>query len=187
MRRCASAALALCLAVTPAAADEFTDVVEGALEAYRDGDRELAREELDFAMKLLGEMKAAGLVEFLPPPLPGWTRQIEDAATAGAAGFAMMGGGSAASASYLRGTEEFSISIMADSPVVSGMAAMLSGMSSLGGGRTVRIQRVQFTVSDGEMQGVVGGRTLVQVSGSAATEDKEAHLEAMDLRGLADF
>jgi hypothetical protein len=189
MPRPIAATLALALALgpaLPAAADEFEEVIESALEAYRDGDVTIAREELDYAIKLLTEMKAAGLVEFLPEPLEGWRREIGDVSGA-AAGFAMLGGGTTAEARYVRGGEEFSISIVANSPMVSGIAAMISGMGAVGGGRVMRIQRQQFTVQDGEIQGVVGGSVLVQASGSAAVEDMQAHIETMDLRALGEF
>lgn len=189
MRRTIATGLALALALgaaAPAAADEFEEVIESALEAYRDGDVTVAREELDYAIKLLSEMKAAGLVEFLPAPLEGWSREIGDASGA-AMGFAMLGGGTTAEATYVRGGEEFTISLVANSPMVSGIAAMISGMGTMGAGRTTRIQRQQFTVQDGEIQGVVGGSVLVQASGSAPVEAMQAHIETMDLRALAEF
>lgn len=173
-------------AALPAAADEFEEVVAGALEAYRSGDITVAREELDYAMKLLTELKAEGLVAFLPQALPGWTRIDGEAGGAGAA-FAAFGGGTVAGATYSRGTEEFTLTLVANAPMVSGMAAMISGMGAMAGGRTIRIQRQQFVAKEGELQGVVGGSVLVQASGSAALEDMQAHVEAMDLAALAGF
>ena len=76
---------------------------------------------------------------------------------------------------------------MANSPMVSGVAAMITGMAAMGGGKPIRIQRTQFGVNDGEMQGVVDGDVLVSVSGDASVEDKTAHIEAMDLKALGDF
>ena len=75
-----SLALLPFLAFAPAAsADEFTDVIAGALEAYEKGDITVAREELDYAMKLLTDLKAQSLAGFLPAALPGWTRTEADA------------------------------------------------------------------------------------------------------------
>jgi hypothetical protein len=183
----ASGLLALVLsAPTPLLADEFEDVMESALSAYREGDMAAAREDLDYAVTLLQEMKAAGLVEHLPPPLPGWVREEADAQNAGAA-FAMLGGGVTAAARYVRGSDDFTITLVANSPMVSGIAAMVSGMGAMGGGRTVRIQREQFVVNESEIQGVVDGAVLVQASGSASAEDMQAHIEAMDLPALGAF
>lgn len=180
-------ALALVLAATqPAAADEFTDVVESALEAYAEGDIAAATEELDFAKQLLTEMKAQSLSVYLPEPLDGWTREAADAGGAMPA-LGMFGGGTAAAASYSRGTEELTITLLANSPMVSGIGAMVSGLAAVGSNRPVRIQRTQFSVDGENMQGVVGGKVLVSVEGNASIEDKTAHLEAMDFRALGNF
>jgi hypothetical protein len=185
MTRTTLAALAVLLAAGPLSADEFTEVVEGALGAYADGDITAAREDLEYALKLLSEMKAEGLVAFLPEPLDGWQRELSEVQAGGA--FAMFGGGTTASATYLRGGDEFTITLVANSPMVAGMGAMISGLGTMGGGRTIRIQRQQFAVTDGEIQGVVAGSVLVQASGQAPVEAMQAHLETMDMRGLGEF
>jgi hypothetical protein len=187
MNRIAAAAFACALATLPAvvAADEFTDTMDDALAAYRAGDYDAARDDLDYALKLLNDLKAAGLADFLPAALPGWTRS-ENAETA-TMPIPMLGGGSTASASYTDGTDAFTVTLVANSPMISGMAAMLSGLATLGGGRTIRVQRETFQINDDEIQGVVNGKVLVSISGDAAVEDKQAHLEAMDLRALGNF
>ncbi len=184
MRKIAIAvAMAAGLAV-PVGADEFEEVVEGALEAYREGDMTLAREDLNYAVGLLNQIKAEELARFLPEPLDGWTRERDEAASGG---MAMFGGGTGATATYSRGDDEFTLSLMADSPMVTGMAAMFSGMVSMGGNQSLRIQRQQFAAGDGEISGVVGGKVFVQAEGSATMEDMQAHIEAMDLRALAEY
>ena len=185
--RLSIAAIVLVLAAVPAAADEFTDVMDNALKAYREGDISVAQEELEYAGKLLNELKAASLSKFLPPAQPGWTRTDETDPEGAGAAMAMLGGGAAASASYSRGADEFTLTLVANSPMVSGIGAMITGMSSIAGGKPVRIQRTQFTVTEDEMQGVVDGKVLVSVSGAASVEDKTAHLEAVDFDALADF
>lgn len=187
MRPLTPAVLAL-LVLTggPAAADEFTDVLEGALKAYREGDVVGAREDLDYAVKLLAEKKAESLATFLPAAPAGWTRSDAEAEGAGMA-MAMLGGGTAAAASYRRGAEAFTLTLVANSPMVSAISAMVSGVASIAGTETRRIQRVQFAVNEGELQGVVGGKVLVSASGTAAVEDMVAVIEAMDLRKLGEF
>jgi hypothetical protein len=179
------AALALLLA-SPAAADEFTDTLEGALKAYREGDIGGAREDLDYAGKLLTAMKSEQLAKFLPPALPGWTRQEASEEEAGGM-MAMFGGGTTAAASYTRGEEEVTITLVADSPMLSGIGAMISGMAGLAGGKPIRVQRTEFTDQDGTLQGMVNKRVMVAVSGDASVEDKTAFLEAMDFKALGDF
>jgi hypothetical protein len=180
------AALVLAVSFQPLRADEFEDVVADALEAYRDGDIDYARDEMNYAIGLLNQIKAEELAGFLPEPLAGWEREMEGAASDGM--MSMLGGGTAASAIYRRGDdEEFTITLTADSPMVSGMAAMFSGMASMGGTETARIQRTVFSVAEGEVQGVVGDKVLVQASGSAPADAMRAHIESMDLRALGEF
>jgi hypothetical protein len=188
MTRLARAAAALLVAAAvavPVAADEFTDVVEEALRAYRAGDVDAAREELDYAVKLLSEAKAASLSGFLPDA-PGWTKEAAEGAGAGFA-MAMLGGGSAAAATYRRGAEEFTLTLVANSPMVGGIAAMVGGMSSLAGAETRRIQRTQFAVGDGQLQGVVDGRVLVTAAGAAPVDAMVSVIELIDFRALAAF
>lgn len=183
----ATALAALALAGGPAAADEFTDVVESALEAYRGGDVVGAREDLDYAMKLLGEAKAASLATFLPAAPAGWTREEAEAEGAGMA-MAMFGGGTAAAATYRKGTEaEFTLTLVANSPMVSAISAMVSGVASIAGTETRRIQRTEFAVNEGDLQGVAGGKVLVSASGTAPVDDMVAVIETMDLRALGEF
>jgi hypothetical protein len=186
MFRLIPAVLALAVAATPLRADEFTDVIEDALDAYRAGDISVALEELDYATKLLNELKSESLTLYLPEPLPGWTREEADAQGAGL-GMAMLGGGTAAAATYRRGSEEMTITLVANSPMVSGIGAMITGMGALTGGRPLRIQRTQFANADGQLQGVVENRVMISVAGNASVDDKVAQLEAMDFRALSEF
>jgi hypothetical protein len=187
MLRTSAALVALALTAAPVFADEVTDTLEGALEAYRAGDMNAAREDIDYAAKLLAAMRAESLAKLLPAALPGWTR--EDAQDDESAGMmAMFGGGTAASATYTRddGTE-LKIDLVANSPMVSGIAAMVSGMGSMGGSKPMRIKRTEFIDSDGDLQGVVEGKVMISASGDASPDQKKAYLEAMDLDALADF
>jgi hypothetical protein len=188
MQRIAASTLALALAALPAAADEFTDTLEGALKAYREGDIGGARADLDYAGKLLTSMKSEALAKLLPAAQPGWTREAAAEEDAGASGFmGMLGGGTSAAATYRKGAESLTITVVADSPMVSGLGAMISGMAGIGGGKPLRIQRTEFTSQDNALQGVVNGKVMVSVTGDASLEDKTAHLEAMDFQALGNF
>ncbi|MQX37198.1 hypothetical protein [Roseospira navarrensis] len=170
----------------PAHADEIEDSITAALDAYRAGDVDLAKEELDFAAQLLAQMKAEGLAGFLPPAMSGWTR--EDGETQ-AMGAAMMGGGQTAGATYTRGSDTVDIQLVADNPMIAAMGAMFANPAAMGAmGSIKRIGREKVIVTnDGELQALVNNRILVQVSGSASVEDKTAYFEAMDIAGLKDF
>lgn len=187
MSRSFPAALAVLLAATPAVADEFTDTVGSALNSYAKGDINAAREDLDYASKLLTAMKADALGKYLPAPLAGWTRQ--DANDLGeASGFmGMLGGGTTTSATYVKDGKQVTVTLLADSPMISGMAAMVSGIASMNGGKPMRIQRTEFSDNEGDLQGVVGGKVMVTVGGDAAVEDKTAYIDAMDLESLGRF
>ncbi len=179
--------LALGLLAAPVAADEVTDTLESALEAYRDGNVTAAREDIDYAAKLLAAMRAESLAKLLPPALPGWTRADADSEASGGM-MAMLGGGTAAAATYAKddGTE-LEINLVASSAMVSGIAAMVRSMGSMGGSKPLRIQRTEFIASDGDLQGVVDGKVMVSVSGDATVDEKKAYLETMDFDALARF
>lgn len=171
-----------------ASADEFTDTLESALRAYNDGDVAGAQQDVDYAEKLLGAMKAESLARFLPAAQAGWTREDADVAESGGV-MAMLGGGTTAAATYRKadGTE-MTITLVANSPMVSGLAGIIGGVASIGGGgKPMRIQRTEFANNDGELQGVVAGKVMISVSGGAPIEDKTAYLETMDFKALADF
>ena len=121
MRRIAATAFALAAAFAaagaPAAADEFTDTLESALKAYQEGDVSGARADLDYAGKLLLAMKSDTLATFRPEAPAGWTKAAADA-DEGAGFMGMLGGGTTAAATYRKGAEDFTITLVADSPMV---------------------------------------------------------------------
>ena len=193
MRRVLSAMLVVCLGLggavgvgTPAHADDVEDALQAALDAYRDGDIALAKEEADFASALLAEQKASGLSAFLPEPFSGWTRTDGDQQAVAAQVF---GGGLMANAVYDGPSGSVEIQMMADSPVVAGIGAMFSSPAMMAAqGSVKRIGREKILVTpDGDVSSLIGGRVLVQISGSAPVEDKEAYFAEIDARGLAAF
>lgn len=168
------------------AADEVTDVLEGALAAYRAGDVEGARQDLDYAGRLLTEMKAAGLADFLPAA-DGWTRESADPQGPPGMAMAMFGGGASAAATYRRGDAAFTLTLVANAPMVSGIAAMMSGVTSLAGSQSRRIQRTDFAVEGDGLQGVIDGKVLVSASGTATIDDMAAVIGQMDFAALAAY
>ena len=189
MLRFVPAAFALALAALPAAADEFTDTLESALKAYASGDITGAREDLDYAGKLLTAMKSEALGEV---PAGGAARLDpggggEDAAAAG--GFmGMLGGGTTAAATYRKGAETLTITLVADSPMVSGLGGddLRHGRRSAAASRSASSAPSSPT-SDGRAAGRGERRVMVSVTGDASLEDKTAHLEAMDFKALGEF
>jgi len=174
------------LALAPGArADEVTDALQNAIEAYQEGDIGYALEEMAYAEGLMLAIKAEGLAAFLPEPPAGWTREID--ANAGAA-MGMLGGGSAAGATYSGDGESFSITFTADSPMVTAMAGMFgnAAMLSATGGSLVRVGREKFADQNGELTGLIDNRVLIQASG-APVAVMVPILETIDFRELARF
>lgn len=169
-----------------AQADEVEDALKTALEAYQAGDINAAKEEIDYAAQLVSQMKAVGLSGFLPEALPGWTRDEGGGETQANMGF---GGGMAASARYTRDNDRIEIQLMADNQMVTAMAGMFNNAAMMGSmGQVKRIQRQKVVVTQqGDLQAMINNRILVQITGQAPIEDKEAFFEALDLRGLQDF
>lgn len=174
----------IALPLAPVVADEVTDTLQSAIDAYEAGDVTYALEELTYAQQLMQAMKAEGLVAFLPSAPPGWTRKIE---TEMNQGLAMMGGGTGAEATYSGEGHTVTVSLMVDNPMVSAMAVVIGNPMVMGTqGALIRIGRQKFLHQDGDLIGLVDGRILVQASG-APKDDMLPLLEEIDYRGLAEF
>ncbi|HBZ42836.1 MAG TPA: hypothetical protein DEO85_01995 [Maritimibacter sp.] len=161
MQRFKSLALALALAATPALADDVTDTLSSALQAYEDGDIDYAMEELDYAKSLLKAMKTQALGQFLPDAPEGWTREI-DTEVSGALG--MMGGGTGAQAEYTNGSEKIELMIMANNPMVTAFGGMLANAAMLGM-KVERVGREKFLWDDDQLTGLIDNRILIQAEG----------------------
>lgn len=164
-------------------ADDVTDALTNALKAYEDGDVKYALEELEYAKQLMAAMKTEALVEFLPDAPQGWTREIN---TEMNTGLAMMGGGTGAEAEYTKsGKDSFTITIMADNPMVGAMAGILGNAAAIGA-KIERVGRQKFMAQNEELTGLIDSRILVKATGSE-TELMLETLKTMDFKALSDF
>jgi len=168
---------------SPAAADDITETIQAALDAYQNGNIQVALEELAFARQMITEMKTQSLSAFLPEAPAGWTREID---TDMAAGMAMMGGGVGTEATYAGDGHRLTITMMADNPMVQGFAGMLSSVGLLGGMKPVRIRGERFLNQDGEIVGLVANRVLVQAAGAEQAVIVPI-LQTIDFDGLGKF
>ena len=175
--------LAVVVATGTAIADEFTDTIEAAMEAYEAGDIKTAKEEIDFAAQLLGQMKAEGLSAFLPEALDGWEREVGDTQS-----MAALGGGQMASATYRMDGETVEIQLMAGNQMVTAMGAMFSNPVLMGAaGKVKRINRQKVVITkQGEIQTLIN-QVMVQITGSADVDAKEEYFGEMDVKGLKEF
>jgi len=181
-----AAALALMPLMAAAGSDDdpITASLEAAMEAYADGDLQYALDELAYAQQLLNAMKAEGLAEYLPAPMDGWTMSLNDEAGA-AMGF--MGGGTIAQGEYSGPGGSFTVTLMADSPMVTSMGAMLGNSALMASMGTIyRVNRVSFVEQNGDLSGLVANRILVQAE-NGDVETMIAHLETMDFRDMQNF
>ncbi len=165
-------ALLLTVACVPGAhADDVTDQINEALKAYQSHDTQTAIAALDAAANLLRQSRAEGLKKLLPAAPSGWTA---DEAEASAVGAAMLGGGTTASRTYHNGSQRVEVQIMADSPMLQGMAALLgSPFAAAGGMKTVVVggRRMSYTADDNSYMTMVADKVIVKVEGSKDTPD----------------
>jgi hypothetical protein len=93
----------------------------------------------------------------------------------------------AAEASYDGPAGRFTITLMADNPMVAQMGAMLGNRAMMAMmGEIVRVNRENFLRQDADLTGLIGNRVLVQASGGDV-DVMVAHLEQMDFSELERF
>jgi hypothetical protein len=166
-----TAVLLVLATVSAARADDVTDQIDEALKAYQNHDTQTAIAALDAASNLLRQSRAEGLKKVLPLVPSGWTA---DAAESTAVGAAMLGGGTTASRTYHNGSQRVEVQIIADSPMLQGMAALLnSPLAAMGGMKTVVIggRRMSYTENDNSYTTLVADKVIVKVDGSKDTPD----------------
>jgi hypothetical protein len=170
--RLGTAALLVAVAAASGArADDVTDQINEALKAYQNHDTQTAIAALDAASSLLRQSRAEGLKKLLPPVPPGWTA---DAAESTAVGAAMLGGGTTASRTYHNGSQRVEVQIIADSPMLQGMAGLLgSPLAAMGGMKTVVIggRRMSYTENDNSYMTLVADKVIVKLEGSKETPE----------------
>lgn len=185
MTRFATVLTALTLLMPlPAMADEISDTLESALQAYTDGDIQYAIDELDYARNKLLALKTDALSAYLPEPPEGWTRTINSDMNAG---MSMMGGGVGAEARYVSADEsqEFTLTMMADNPMVASLGSVVQN-AALMGLKVERIGRQKFVQQDGDLTGLINNRILVQATGGDV-DTMIAVLKTVDFKALAAF
>lgn len=174
--------LALLALTCPALADEVSDSLSSALQAYEDGDIDYAIEELDYAKQLLQAMKTDVLATLLPEAPAGWTREVSSDMSQG---LSILGGGVGAEATYSKDDESFTITYTANNPMVAAFGGMIAN-AGLMGAKLVRVGREKFLDDEGELTGLIDNRILVQASG-AAVDVMVPVLETIDFKKLEDF
>lgn len=189
MKVIATTTLACALALsTTTWADEITDAVDEAMNAYKDGQFSEAVSQLDYAAGLIRQKKAEGILAVFPDPLSGWS--AEDAESQAAGGM-MMGGGITANRSYSKGDMSISIELVTDSPLLQSMMGMFNNPSliTMSGGKLIKIQGHKAILNgqsqDPEVILIVDGNAMFTLRANGASEDDvKAYGEALNLEAL---
>jgi len=183
--------LFLVVAVGQANADEITDSIKEALEAYAEKAYAETVDSLGYALQLINQLRSDLIKGFLPKPLDGWKAEEGKAqAGAGFLGGSMIG----ASRVYRDKRKQVKIDINdAASPMMQGMMTMFSNpaFATAGGGKWQKIKRQKAIVKynqdnrNGEITMVVDNKYVVKLEGSNLDkEDMIAYAEAIDYKGL---
>lgn len=171
-------------------ADDVTDSINEALDAYKEGEYSAAVDSLNYASQLINQKKGDSLSSLLPEPLEGWSAKSSESKAMGAA---MFGGGITAERKYVKGKNNVSIEIVADSPMMQSVMMMFSNpmYATSDGGKLEKIKRqkaiVKFNPDNnrGDIKIVVANRFMVTVKGNKTTlADLKAYAEAIDYKKL---
>ncbi|MCD6654133.1 MAG: hypothetical protein LT067_05140 [Sulfurovum sp.] len=173
-----------------AAADDVTDSIEEAVDAYKKGEYKKASEELTYALESINQKKGNSLKIYLPEPLEGWTA---DEATAQTANAAMLGGGTMLSRTYHKSESLITIEMVMDSPLMQGIAMMMANpmFRSSEIGELTRINKEKAMIKydnkekSGDITMIVANRIMVTVKGETVSkEELIAYAKAIDLKKL---
>lgn len=153
----------------PVRADDVSDALQAALDAYTAGNLAKTSESLTLAVQGISAKQNALLAALLPAAPAGWTATP----TADfAQGFGIMGGGAGAEVRYDNAdqSQSFTMSFVADNPMVASMGAMLGNAQMMAMmGKVVKIGDQALLQTDGNLSTLVNSRVLFQAQG-AATE-----------------
>ncbi|MEZ5301113.1 MAG: hypothetical protein R3F11_10735 [Verrucomicrobiales bacterium] len=160
-------------AANPTRADEVTDALREAYKLYENKDLSGATEKVREVLEKL-EAKSAKLVgEVLPPKLGDW-----QGANASKENTAFIGGGVSVANTYRKGNAEVTVKIIRDSPLMDGIAKLLSNKDvlkfsglkteSIGGETAV----IQGEGADATLRLAVEG-ILVEVKGGRGADDSD--------------
>lgn len=156
-------------------ADEFEEAVNSALKLYQEGKLAEANTSLQTALNLLNEKRGASLSSVLPDEIGGWKGGKVESSS-----LAALGGGNTIERDYRKGEKKATVSIAADSPLLSQVSSFLSN-PALGGLLGIKQKKVgDFSAmlhpKEGLLQMAVNNRFLVQIQGKKLTEDELAEL-----------
>ena len=119
----------LLLVAMPLRADEVTENLDRAREAYGKGNLASTAEELGFALAAVGKLRQQQYAALFPKPPSGWTlAEMQDDGGQGALAAQLMGGGVIVERDYTQenGEGRITAKLVVDSPLVQAMGSMVS-------------------------------------------------------------
>lgn len=161
------AAALIVISVASAFADEVSDALQSASDAYAAGDLAKTSEAIVMARQALAKQQSDLLTALLPEAPDGFTRTLTEDFSQG---FAMAGGGSGAEARYdfADGATSITMSFIADNPMVASMSAMLGNAQMMAMmGTVVKVGDTSLLETDGNISGLLDGRVLFQAQGAS--------------------
>lgn len=180
-RALAACLLALSLQAGPARADEVLEMLDRARALYQQGNLSGALGELGFASGAITQQRQAHYAALFPAAPTGWTlEEAQDSGPAGALAAQMLGGGMIVTRDYTQqgGEGRISAKLVMDSPLVQGMAMLVTNPAMLPpGAKRIRIGAenaiLKQEAGSKEMElTLVKGATLLQLEGeNLASQD----------------
>lgn len=176
-----------------ASADEITDQLKAAEQAYRDGDLRSAIETLNVTVAGIQEQISARLLTLLPEPLEGWQA---DPAEAQSGGLASAITGTSLSRRYWREDgAEVTLNLMADSPMLPMLTMALSMPFVMQGNPDMKAYSLKghrgmldHTAGSREYEItlMVGNRLVIQAEGLEIEDAApvEQYLQALDIPAI---
>jgi hypothetical protein len=187
-------ALTACLTLAaPTQADEVTDQLDAARQAYEAGQLHSAADTLNFVVAKIKEQMTAGLLKLLPEPLTGWQA---DPAQSESAGLASMIVGTNLGRRYFREDgAEVNLNVTADSPLLPMLTMFLSSPFMMQADPntkpyTIKGQRGiikhDTQTNEHEVTLMIGNRILIQGKGTGMADGTavQQYIEALDLDAI---
>jgi len=187
-------ALTTCLTLAaPTQADEVTDQLDAARQAYEAGQLHSAADTLNFAVAKIKEQMTAGLLKLLPEPLAGWQADPAQSETAGLA--SMIVGTNLGRRYFREDGAEVNLNVTADSPLLPMLTMFLSSPFMMQADPntkpyTIKGQRGiikhDAQTNEHEVTLMIGNRILIQGKGTGMADGAavQQYIEALDLDAI---
>jgi len=170
--------------------DPVIQVIEKALEEYKNQDFTNAASSLDYGSQLIRQKKGEALSKLLPEPIAGWEADEGKSQVTAAS---LFGGGLTAERTYRKEEATVTISIVTDSPLLQSMIMMFSNpifASTAGQFELINGYKgiVNYENNSGKINIVINNRFVVTVDGQLLSRKELLdYARCIDLKGIANL